>query len=626
MARIPDKKTATLTTKEVAGNATTSTLSFKKLCLILAAICFLVYANTLQNDYALDDATVITQNSIVKKGFAGIPELLTTPRLKGFEQSNDKESYRPIPMVTHAIEYQLFESSPASGHLFNILFFTACVLALFQFLTKLFDERKNEVAFIACALFALHPIHTEVVANIKSRDELLCFLFGFLALNAFISHVQKGKLSQLLLGGFLLFLSFLSKETAAATVALIPFIFFLYFNEHKKRSLAVTLLSFAVFGLFMFIRVSVLGAGHVNQITALANPLLQAPDFATRIATSILVLGMYLKLLLIPYSLVSDYSYNTIPLTGFGNVYVIISLVIYLFLIGFAVYRLAKNKKDLWAFSIVLYLMSIALFSNIPFLIYSQMAERFTFMASAGYCVALALAFKLIVGRQEPESFAFLKTKKILMVLLPVCVLMGVLTIVRNSDWKDNYTLFQADAAKAPENCKLLFCQANTISQEAIANETNKENREQLDMKSIELLTRAIAINPDYSEAHAELGSIYDRRRNFDSAKVHALQAVRINPANAIATYNLGRAFYALKEYPEAIIYLKKTIGMQPGIAIVNLNLARCLLEYKQYDSAIIWFNKTLAIDPDLLMAKQGLQKAMQQKSVSDTTGKQMPN
>lgn len=626
MARIPDKKTATIPAKEVAGNGTKSTLSFKQLCLILAAICFLVYANTLQNDYALDDATVITQNSIVKKGFAGIPELLTTPRLKGFEQSNDKESYRPIPMVTHAIEYQFFENNPASGHLFNILFFTACVLALFLFLTKLFDDRKTEVAFIACALFALHPIHTEVVANIKSRDELLCFLFGFIALNAFINHVQKGKLTQLVLGGLMLFLSFLSKETAAATVALIPFIFFLYFNENKKRSLAVTVLSFAVFGLFMFIRISVLGAGHVNQITALANPLLNAPDFATRIATAILVLGMYLKLMLVPYPLVSDYSYNTIPLTGFANVYVIISLVVYLFLIGFAVYRLAKNKKDLWAFSIVLYLMSIALFSNIPFLIYSQMAERFTFMASAGFCVALALAFRLLAGNQESEGFAFLKTKKALMVLLPVFLILGALTIARNSDWKDNYTLFQTDAAKAPENSKLLFCLANTISQEVITNEANKENREQLDMKSIELLTRAIAIDPEYSEAHAELGSIYDRRRNFDSAKVHALQAVRINPANAIATYNLGRAYYALKEYPEAIVYLKKTIDMQPGIAIVNLNLARCLLEYKQYDSAIVWFNKTLAIDPDLLMAKQGLQKAMQQKSVSDTTGKNIPN
>ncbi len=623
MAGISNNKNKPGAANEAAQSTMAGAVPFRKLCLILAALSFLIYANTLQNDYALDDATVITQNSIVKKGFAGIPELLTTPRLKGFEQSNDKESYRPVPMVTHAIEYQLFENSPATGHFFNIVFFAGCVIALFVFLARLFGAQNTDVAFIAAALFAIHPIHTEVVANIKSRDELLCFLFGFLALNSFAGYVKNSKITQLALGGLFLLLSFLSKETAAATAVLIPFIFFMYLNENKKRAAAVTLSSFSAFGLFMLMRMWVLGAGHTNQITALANPLLSAPDIATRIATAILVLGLYLRLLVVPYPLISDYSFNTIPLTGFGNVYVILALVAYLLMAGLAVFRLARNKKDPLAFGIVLYLVSIALFSNIPFLIYSQMAERFAFMASAGYCVVLALAFRLLAGRAGTAGFAFLKTKKVMMVALPACVLLAALTVARNSDWKDNYTLFEADAAKAQDNSKLLFCLANTISQELVPNEPGRENKEQLDMKSIELLTKAIAINPEYSEAHAELGSIYDRRRNFDSAKVHALRAIQINPANAIATYNLGRAYYALKEYPEAIVYLKKTIKMQPGIAIVHLNLARCLLEYKQYDSAIVYFNKTLAIEPALTMAQQGLQKALQQKSVADTTKRQ---
>ena len=91
------------------------------------------------------------------------------------------------------------------------------------------------MAFIAALLFAVHPLHTEVVANIKSSDEMLSFLFAFLAMNVFLKYSQSGKITQLLVGGLCIFLAYLSKETVITFLVIIPLVFFFYRSENKKQ-------------------------------------------------------------------------------------------------------------------------------------------------------------------------------------------------------------------------------------------------------------------------------------------------------------------------------------------------------------------------------------------------------
>ncbi len=195
------------------------------LCIVLAVASLLVYVNTLKNGFVLDDSVVTTKNTIVKQGFKGIPELLVTPRTKGIS-FNKSDNYRPLTLIMFAIEYQFFGDNAAVGHFFNILFFAGCVVLLFLFFDKLFERKKTVVVFIAAMLFALHPIHTEVVANIKSRDEIICFFLGFLSLNIFLEYMKTGKAWQLIMGSLALFLAFLSKETVITFLAIVPLVFF----------------------------------------------------------------------------------------------------------------------------------------------------------------------------------------------------------------------------------------------------------------------------------------------------------------------------------------------------------------------------------------------------------------
>lgn len=146
-----------------------------RLAFFLGLISFIVYANTLRNGFAGDDIGTIRDNAyITKGGISAIPTLLSTPYHRGsLILANDL--YRPLSLVLFATEYQLFGYNPLPFHFINILLYAGCVILLFLFLDGLFEQKRTGVAFIASLLFAVHPIHTEVVANIKSGDELLCF-------------------------------------------------------------------------------------------------------------------------------------------------------------------------------------------------------------------------------------------------------------------------------------------------------------------------------------------------------------------------------------------------------------------------------------------------------------------
>ena len=144
--------------------------------LILIIACVICYGNTFFNDYSLDDDFAVTQNAFIQKGIAGIPDLLTHP----YAVTNDKSiDYRPVSGIILAIEQQFFRGNPHVSHLVNIVLFAFCVLLIFTILKKVFGlHHLHPVLPLMIALvFAVHPVHTEVVNSIKNRDEILSLSF-----------------------------------------------------------------------------------------------------------------------------------------------------------------------------------------------------------------------------------------------------------------------------------------------------------------------------------------------------------------------------------------------------------------------------------------------------------------
>lgn len=611
----PQPQAAAAAAKPVVRNtnsdktaADTGLFTVRNLCIALGVISVLVYFNSIWNGFVMDDVMVLKENRMVLQGMSAIPELLSTPHMRGY-LIIPNDLYRPLSLVMFAIEYQLFGLSPTMHHFFNVLTFAGCSIMLFQFFNKFFDGKRMAVAFIAALIFAVHPIHTEVVANIKSRDELMCFFFGIWSLNLYMNYMKDGKMLQLILGMLMFYLSIISKETVIAFVGLIPIMFFFYKNDDKKRAMFITGATLLAFAVFMGIRSSVLNAYDANNPAAavefIDNALSGAPDMPLTaiqvFATKVVVMGIYLKLMFLPYPLLSTYSYNSIPFADLASIGFWVSLLAYGAMIYFMVTRFLKDKKDPWAFGILFYLATIFLFSNFPFLMGAELAERFAFFASAGICLLMALAIEHWIIKATNADISIIKSTKVLAILAPLCLIFGGLTIARNAEWKDNLTLYKADILRSPNDVRLYHNVAAALAEELYESETDTLKKIQIDDEAITYLRKGIDIYKSYSGLYVEMARIYDRKKQYDSAIKYNKLALNLNPIDFTANNNLGSVMLTAGRYREAIPYFLLAMQYNPNFKYAYLNIARCYNQLQQYDSAVINYKKLLEFEPQNL-------------------------
>ena len=164
--------------------------------LLIGALAIAIYANSINNSYTLDDFSVIKENNIVKNGAKSIPLIFNSSYRYGYLNVNDG-LYRPFTLMMYAIEWQIFPDKPAIYHLVNILLYALTGVVMFRLLCKALKQYNIILPLVATLLFIAHPIHTEVVANIKSRDEIMCFLFVLLSINYLFNYVNENKISQI---------------------------------------------------------------------------------------------------------------------------------------------------------------------------------------------------------------------------------------------------------------------------------------------------------------------------------------------------------------------------------------------------------------------------------------------
>jgi len=158
--------------------------------IIVFVSAFVIYSNTFKHDYVLDDYGVLKDNWIIKSGTKEIPLILKTTYRFGINHLTDG-LYRPLPLVMYAIEWQISPDNPGLSHFVNVFCYALSCFLLFLFLKKLLKNHNAVFPFLISLLFSMHPIHAEVVANIKSRDEIMSFLFLMLTFILFLKYFEK---------------------------------------------------------------------------------------------------------------------------------------------------------------------------------------------------------------------------------------------------------------------------------------------------------------------------------------------------------------------------------------------------------------------------------------------------
>lgn len=188
--------------------------------LVMGLFAFALYANTIGNDYAMDDELVTRNHPLTSKGVSAIPEIFTSYYFDN--NIGNYYEYRPIVLTSFAIEHTIFGDNPHVSHTINALLYSIACMVLF-FVIRSFKPDVNYLfPALATMIFAAHPLHTEVVASIKNRDEIFSFLFGITSLFWALKYARQGTFKEYLLFILFIVLSVMSKRSVLSYTVIIP--------------------------------------------------------------------------------------------------------------------------------------------------------------------------------------------------------------------------------------------------------------------------------------------------------------------------------------------------------------------------------------------------------------------
>ncbi len=591
--------------------------------LIIFLFAFLLYSGTFNYPYLLDDHDVIDNNSITQKGFSGLPEIFATPYRADLNYSGD-ELYRPLSKALFAIEWGIWPDNPSAAHIINVLLFALLCCLIYSVLYKYLGEPL--VPFIVAMLFASHPIHTEVVANIKSADEILALIFSLLSLYFIHGYFEKQKSHFLFFSIGSFFLALLSKESAVVFIAIIPLTVYFFTGQTVRKNIILTAYHLIPLIVFLVIRNRIVG-DLPPQSEGSPNFLTQIDGFLNQKATAIMLLGYYLLILFFPVKLMIDGSFNQFPAVTITDWQFFLQFIIYAALIIFAIKRFRRN--DQVSFSILFFFISVSVVSNIFILIGTNYGERLMFTPSLGICLLFATFITQIFSKRNETQNFFQSYKNPILASLILVLPFSWKTINRSAEWKDELTLYSVDAASAPNSARAQYYLGNQYAL-LMPGVTDQSASEEYAAKGIEKLRKAIQILPSFDESYYSMGQIYMNLDIPDSALKYYRIASELTPENPRFQNNYGDVLFKLDRYREAkehfalavkydSLYADALTNLGTGYSRIgqewlesaqraqqqkddNLLKTNYEISMLYYDSAVVYLRKSIELNPDFYL------------------------
>lgn len=411
--------------------------------LALAALAFLTYAQTLGYGFVADDFEWILGNEMVR-------DPSTIWRAFSFGQLNNRV-FRPLPLAWFTLDYTVAGSAAWFYHLENVLLHTL-VTVLFYRLVCPFGRRA---AWLAAALFAVLPVHTEVVANITSRSELLATALALLAL----LELRRPALAACLLAA-----AVLSKETAAVAPLLAPLLWLAPREPRECRpdgggtpalpatrgqrmaALGALLAGLSAYTFFRLRAHCCVLFPPGFRYLQLDNPLLLA-EWPARVRTAVMIIGQNIGITFVPYHLSADYSYNQIPVVqSWLEPRFILWALVPLALIGLAI--IAYRTDPAVSIGAGWGLLALVPVSNLIFLIGTIRGERLLYLPSAGACLLLGRVLSRLGRGRRIWPIA---------VTALLLLLLGARAVDRNRVWRSQEALTAASLRDAPNSARAHF-------------------------------------------------------------------------------------------------------------------------------------------------------------------------
>jgi protein O-mannosyl-transferase len=531
----------------------------ERLCIgLLLAAVLLVYSNTLLNEFTMDDGLYVTNNPQV-----------THPSVRAlFTPNKISNVFRPVTFATLALNQAVSGGKPLGFHLLNIVLHAAVTWLLYLVLLEILGAwpHSKTVALAAALLFAVHPLHTEAVASVVGRAELLAA--GFL-MAAWLLHLRNWEIAAVIC--FLLAL--LSKESAAAFLALIVVGDYAR-GEWKPLLRYVRVAGVTLLYIGLLWRVQ---GGHLGpaSISLLDNPLAELPA-GWRILNSLRVAWKYAGLLIYPAKLSCDYSFNQIPVYLDWR-HTLPAAMATAVAVGAWVWAVWKRHREL-VLAGGIYMAGFATTSNILVPTGTILGERLAYLPSAGFCLLVALGWNWL-REQVPLGHSRSQNWKRTLAFGAFAALVGALavrTVVRNQDWINNLVLYSAAVQAAPGSAKM---HSNLGSLFMAYGQPGPAR--------VEFQT-ALRIYPDYPDALESYGLLESRMGHTEAAGQMMESALnmsrRDNPNYDFMIVNLAGLLIQVGKMDGALELLNREIAESPQYARAWSN--RAVIHYKRGETA----------------------------------------
>ncbi|MGD8238135.1 MAG: hypothetical protein PVH68_06250 [Armatimonadota bacterium] len=494
---------------------------------LIVVVAGAIFVNALRSQFIWDDYPVIVHNDHIQDlrralRFFGLSYWQT---LYEEDRGLRGRAYRPVIELSFAVEYAIWRLNPVGWHITSVSWHTINCVLLYFFVLGILKDRLG--ATLCALLFATHPIHIEAVVWAKARSELLAFMLmlasAFLYLRSLDAETRvRWRIAAYLCGILAFALALLSKASAVVLPALLALYVLCFLPRQRWRAPLLALIPF-VGAVAAFVALD-------SLVPAMALTVRYEPYSSEHLLIVLGTVGRYLKLLLLPVGLCLHPRYPTAgsllepdPLLGLAFSVVLLAGTV-----------IAFFRSRVAFFALVWLLIGLAPISNLKFLP-RLVGEGRAYLASVGFCLLVAL---LIGGiRHLPRMRWRRPSRRTLAMALGACVVLSYagLTVRRNMDWRDNYTLwtdtieknptcvdghrhlakYYIEAGRRTEAIPHLQAAATVVYEypRAVTQLAQMCADEDLPYEAMRLYEMALGMAPDDVEARVGLGTLYLSQR-----------------------------------------------------------------------------------------------------------------
>ncbi|XP_072256210.1 protein O-mannosyl-transferase TMTC1 [Pyxicephalus adspersus] len=560
---------------------------------LVAGLCF---AGSLFGEFVHDDIWAILNNpdsrgetnlsSVFRNDFWG----------KAMKDNTSHKSYRPLCVLSFRMNVYFWGLDPFYFHMVNVvLHCLVSSLLCYVCSSTVFEDRR--LALGTALLFAVHPVHTEAVAGIVGRADVLACLLFLLAFLSYVRSVETESATDCVPGTrspFLLLLSLLLgtcamlvKETGITVfgVCLVYDLQVLCLRrlqrlpslEHPVKDLRAAAVPFlrraALVSCHVMVvlgfRVHMMG-GSMPLFSEQDNPASFSPYILTRFLTFSYLLAFNACLLLAPITLCYDWQVGSIPLIDSlwdrRNLETLFTMVV---LVSLGLHCLASRKRSEHREVLVGLLFLVFPFipaSNLFFRVGFVVAERVLYMPSMGFCILCVYGMKVLYTRTCTRAFSALIFSFFLLLLL-----FSWKSVSQSECWRSREALFRSGVQTLPHNAKVHYNYANYLKD---------QNRKQ---EAIDHYKTVLRLYPKHSSALNNLGTL---TTNATASEEYYRKALEISPQHSRALFNLGNLLRTQGRNEEAELRLQKSILHGPYFSDAYSSLGSLLADQKRQREA----------------------------------------